>query len=123
MDCFKSALLFNKNTDEYIEDIDFNDYINLKNKELFKIKCFLNHDLNFCNGPINKPHFRHKNSSDFNNCLMSKWHSKFQSNFNKNETEIEFIKINDKQIKNRRADIYLKNTDFIIELQHSRIEL
>lgn len=123
MECLKNALLFNKNNDEYIEDIDFDDYLNLKNKDLFKIKCFLNHELLFCNGPIIKPYFRHKNSNDFNNCSMSKWHLEFQSYFDKNETEIEFIKKDNKQIKSRRADISLKNTDYIIELQHSRIEL
>ncbi len=123
MECLKSALLFNKNNNEYIEDIDFDDYLNLKNKDLFKIKCFLNHELVFCNGPIIKPYFRHKNSNDFSNCYMSKWHLEFQSNFDKNETEIEFIKKDNKQIKSRRADISLKNTDYIVELQHSRIEL
>jgi len=123
MECLKNALLFNKNNDEYVEDIDFEDFLNLKNKDLFKIKCFLNHELLFCNGPITKPYFRHKNLNDFNNCYMSKWHLEFQSNFDKNETEIEFIKKDNKQIKSRRADISLKNTDYIIELQHSRIEL
>jgi len=123
MECLKCALLFNKSTDDYIEDIDFDDYLNIENKDLFKIKCFLNHDLVFCNGSVIKPYFRHKNSNDFNNCSMSKWHLQFQSNFNDDETEIDFIKKDEKQIKSRRADIYLKNTDFIIELQHSRIEL
>jgi len=74
MECLKCALLFNKSTDEYIEDIDFDDYLNIENKDLFKIKCFLNHDLVFCNGSVIKPYFRHKNSNDFNNCSMSKCH-------------------------------------------------
>jgi len=123
MECLKTALLFKKNTDEYIEDIDFHDYLNLNNKNLFTVKCFLNHELIFCNGNINKPHFRHKHINDFNNCYMSKWHLDFQSKFNKNEIEIDFIKTNEKQIKSRRADISFKNSNFIIELQHSRIEL
>ncbi len=123
MECLKYASLFNKITDEYFEDIDYEDYLKLSNKENYKIKCFLNHELIFCNGSKIKPYFRHKNSNDFNNCSMSKWHLEFQNNFNKNEIEIEFIKKDDKQIKTRRADIYLKDSNYIIELQHSRIEL
>jgi len=120
-DCVKLGLLY-KN-DEYVEDVDIEDYLNLENKDLYKLKCFYNHDLLFCNGPIKKPYFRHKNSNDFNNCSMSKWHLEFQSKFNKDETEIEFNKINENQIKSRRADVSLINKNFIIEFQHSKIEL
>lgn len=109
--------------DEYIEDVDITDYLNLENKDLYKLKCFYNHDLLFCNGPIKKPYFRHKNSNDFNNCSMSKWHLEFQSKFNKDEIEIEFNKINENQIKTRRADVSIMNKNFIIEFQHSKIEL
>jgi len=123
MECLKQALLFDKINDEYIEDVDIEDYLILANKQNFKIKCFLNHELIFCNGSKIKPYFRHKNVCDFNNCYMSKWHLEFQSNFNKDEIEIEFNKKDERQIKKRRADIILKNTEYIIELQHSKIEL
>lgn len=121
-ECLKIALLFNNNN-EYKEDIDIDEYLNLSDKHLYKLKCFYNHELIFCNGSIIKPYFRHKNSNDFNNCSMSEWHLNFQSNFDKDELEIEFNKKDERQIKSRRADISLKNKDYIIELQHSRIEL
>lgn len=121
MESLKSALLFNKITDEYIEDIDFDEYLSLENKDKYKLKCFLNHDLIFCNGLIKKPHFRHKTLNDYNSCYMSKWHLEFQSNFD--DIEIEFTKKDERQIKTRRADINLTNSNYIIELQHSRIEL
>lgn len=52
MESLKSALLFNKITDEYIEDIDFDEYLSLENKDKdkYKLKCFLNHDLIFAMG-------------------------------------------------------------------------
>ena len=121
MESLKCALLFDKNTDEYIEDIDFDEYLSLANKNKYKLKCFLNHDLVFCNGSIRKPHFRHKTLKDFNSCYMSKWHLEFQSNFD--DMEFEFIKKDERQIKTRRADINLINSDYVVELQHSRIEL
>jgi len=121
MESLKYALLFNKITDEYIEDIDFDEYLFLENKDKYKLKCFLNHDLIFCNGSIRKPHFRHKTLNDYNNCHLSKWHLEFQSNFD--DTEVEFTKKDKNQIKTRRADINLTNSNYIVELQHSRIEL
>lgn len=76
---------------------------------------------NFCNGSIRKPHFRHKTLNDYNSCHLSKWHLEFQSNFD--DTEVEFTKKDKNQIKTRRADINLTNSNYIVELQHSRIEL
>ena len=48
-DCLNLTKLYNKLTNEFIKNIDVNEYINLKNKELFTIKCCDNHDLTFCN--------------------------------------------------------------------------
>ena len=50
---------------------------------------------------------------------MSEWHCKWQGFFP--NTEVYFNKINDNQIKNRRADVVL-NDKYILEVQHSNIE-
>ena len=51
---------------------------------------------------------------------MTEWHSEWQGNFP--ITEIDFLKINDTQIKDRRADVVLENSNLILEFQHSKIE-
>ena len=51
---------------------------------------------------------------------MTEWHSEWQGNFPL--TEIDFFKINIKQIKDRRADVVLSNSEYNIEFQHSHIE-
>lgn len=82
-------------------------------------KCINGHELVLCEGNYVKPYFRHKN---LNNCNkkseMSEWHLYWQSNFE--NIEIEFEKINEQQMKNRRADVVLKD-NFILEIQHSDI--
>lgn len=123
MDCIKYASLYYKEGNNcYYDDIDFYEYLYLDNNEKNKylIKCFKGHELIFCNGNIKKPYFRHKQQNDYNNCFMSKWHFEWQSNFNKDEIEVEFPK-KENQKKLRRADIFLKETNLIIELQHSPI--
>ena len=84
------------------------------------IKCINGHDLTCINGNINKHHFRHKNKSDIESSNITQWHLEWQSHFNM--TEVEFRKINDKQIRNRRADILIEKHKIIIEIQHSYIE-
>ena len=85
-----------------------------------KFKCKHGHELILCEGKIKRPYFRHKNHNDVtNNAEMSLWHSKWQGFFK--NTEIPFNKINDEQIKNRRADVVL-NDKYILEIQHSNIE-
>ena len=84
------------------------------------IVCDNGHKLILANGKINKPHFRHKNASDVGGFPMSEWHSKWQSYFP--VTETYFPKISDKQIKDRRADIFIKDKNYIIEIQHSEID-
>lgn len=119
-ECLKYASLYLKSNDNYYDDVDFNDYCELENKNDYIIKCYKCHELIFCNGAVKKPYFRHKSAKEFNECTISKWHLEWQSNFDENDREIEFIKKNG-QIKTRRADINLKNTNFIVELQHSYI--
>jgi len=71
-----------------------------------------------CN--VRKNHFRHKNLNDVSGYPMSDWHIKWQSYFP--DTEVDFKKFNDIQIKNRRADIVIKEYNIIIEIQHSLID-
>lgn len=112
----------------YIDNnISSNKYIHIseciqhKNKYIgvCNFYCRNQHELVFVNGKKNKPHFRHKNTNDldFSN-PMTEWHCEWQSNFP--ITEVEFKKICEKQIKNRRADILLDDNN-IIEIQHSLI--
>ena len=85
-----------------------------------KFKCKHGHELILCKGKIKRPYFRHKNQDDItNNAEMCEWHCKWQGFFQ--NTEIDFNKINDNQIKNRRADVVL-NDKYILEVQHSNIE-
>lgn len=121
-DCLNLTKLYNKLTNEFIKNIDVNEYINLKNKELFTIKCCDNHDLTFCNGTIKKPYFRHSCHEDYYKCSKTQWHLDWQQQFDSNTTEICFNKLNN-QIKDRRADIYLKEHNVIVELQHSQITI
>jgi hypothetical protein len=97
---------------KYIENI--NNYNNLT------LTCDNGHELILVNGEKRKKHFRHKNSSDVSGFPMSEWHCKWQSYFP--VTEVHFPKINDKQIKERRADILIKDKNYIIEIQHSEID-
>ena len=104
------------------ERIHINTYIS----EDYKNKGYIprnehGEELVLVNGVIRKPHFRTKVSSDSD---MSEWHKDWQSNFEC--TEKKFLKINDKQIKDRRADVYIQNLNRVVqivgEIQHSRIE-
>jgi hypothetical protein len=83
-------------------------------------KCKHGHELILCKGQIKRHYLRHKNKEDItNNAELSEWHCKWQGFFP--NTEVDFNKINDNQIKNRRADVVL-NDKYILEVQHSNIE-
>lgn len=98
------------------QSIHINDYI--KNNT-DNIRCQNNHELVFCNGPIIKQYFRHKNKEDTSSSPMSEWHSRIQSYFP--NTEVKFQKC-ENQIKDRRADVVISDHNIIIEIQHSKID-
>ena len=100
-----------------------NEYLHISSidkKSKNKIRCKNGHELVFCSGNIKRPYFRHKNPDNLmEESEMSEWHCRWQGYFK--NTEVEFNKINEKQIKNRRADVLL-NDKYILEIQHSNIE-
>ena len=100
-----------------------NQYIHIteyvKNKK-DEIKCKNGHQLICANGIKNRPHFRHKNTDDCDTQPMTEWHCEWQGNFP--NTEIEYKK-KEKQLKVRRADVSLENSEYNLEFQHSDIEL
>lgn len=103
------------------KQIHIDDLVKLADKKVKqKFKCINGHLLIFANGKKNKPHFRHKNAEDMGTQPMTEWHSEWQRNFP--VTEIDFKKINIKQIKDRCADVVLSNSEYNIEFQHSHIE-
>jgi hypothetical protein len=103
------------------KQIHIDDLVKLADEKVKqKFKCINGHPLIFANGKKNKPHFRHKNAEDMGTEPMTEWHSEWQGNFPL--TEIDFKKINIKQIKDRRADVVLSNSEYNIEFQHSHIE-
>ena len=100
------------------ELIHIDNYVNKKDDI---IKCNHGHDLIYANGDIRKPYFRHKNINDTNQDYISEWHLEWQSNFS--DTEISFPKLDINQIRDRRADVLIKDHNIIIELQHSYIDI
>jgi competence CoiA-like predicted nuclease len=113
---FVSQYAYIDNNNNYIHILD---YIQNKNNYVHeRICCKNNHELICVNGKKNKPHFRHKNTDDVGGCPMTEWHIEWQSNFP--AIEVEFIKINECQIKTRRTDVLL-NESSVIEFQHSFI--
>ena len=99
--------------------IHIKDYIEKKEKKKHKIKCNKGHSLVLVNGTKRRPHFRHKNSGDVGGNPMTEWHINWQSKFP--VTEICYPK-KEGQIKDRRADILIDEQDYIIEIQHSKID-
>jgi len=78
--------------------------------------CKENHELVFVNGDKNTPHFRHNKNE---NCsLMTQWHKDWQNKFDLNEVIFKYKK---NQIKERRADVFLKSYNIVVEFQHSNI--
>jgi hypothetical protein len=111
-----SLYAYINNKQIYVDDL-----IKSTNEKLKKsIKCIHGHSLTFINSTKYKPHFRHKNIKDTINEEMTEWHYEWQMNFP--TTEIYFNIINNKQIKVRRADVVLTNSNYNIEFQHSYIE-
>ena len=108
----------------YIENkcISISDYITdyINNNTKYIIKCNKGHELVCVNGKKNQPHFRHKNSEDVGGIPMTEWHCEWQSNFS--TTEVYIPKINNKQIKDRFADVLLKDYNIVVEFQHSKID-
>ena len=100
----------------YINDkpIHINNCVNID-----KLLCSNGHVLIMCKGKIRTPYFRHKNSEDMGGTPMSEWHSRMQSYFP--ITEVKFPKC-DTQIKERRADVVIEGHNFIVEIQHSKID-
>ena len=115
--CQKCNVSFKTNY-AYINDepIHITDYIRQYKNIKCKIKCNKGHDLVLVNGSKRRPHFRHKNSSDTGGSPMTNWHIKWQSYFP--ETEVCLPK-KEGQIKNRRADIFVRDYNTIIEIEHS----
>jgi hypothetical protein len=113
---YQSLYAFVDNTQIHIDDL----IKSTDEKVKQKIKCINGHQLIFANGKKNKRHFRHKNTEDMDTQPITEWHSEWQGNFP--TTEIDFKKNNNKQIKDRRADVVLTNSNYNIEFQHSHIE-
>jgi hypothetical protein len=114
---FKSKFAYINNA-----SININDYLSAyvnKNKKA-TLKCMKGHELICVNGKIKTPHFRHKNSCDVGGFPMTEWHCEWQGNFL--NTEIDFPKINDTQVKDRRADVLLADHNIVLEFQHSKID-
>jgi len=103
----------------YIDNnpIHIDDYDNI-DKE--KLKCIHGHKLIPILGEKNIHHFRHKHSEDTGGYHLTYWHLEWQSNFL--ITEKTFHKINNSQIKLRKADVEFQNSNIILEFQHSKIE-
>lgn len=100
----------------YVDDkyMHINKYIKNKND---KITCMRGHELVLCQGPKVKQYFRHKNNENTGGDPMTKWHCRMQSYFP--VTEFSLKKINEKQIKERRADALIKEHNCIVEFEHS----
>lgn len=85
------------------------------------LKCKNGHRMTYVNGKQMKKHFRHKHEYDIKiQAPMSQWHKRMQALFDC--TEVVFEKVSDEQISNRRADVYLQNSNTVIEFQHSEID-
>ena len=109
---FQSKFAYINNETIHIDNINDNNKCNLK--------CKLGHELIPVRGKKNVHHFRHKHSEDTGGNPMTEWHSEWQGNFP--ITEINFLKINNTQYKDRRADVVLENSNLVLEFQHSKIE-
>ncbi len=113
------AYINNGNDNECINIHDYIDRYHNDKAANPSIKCLKGHDLVCVNGKINAPHFRHKNSDDVGGDPMTAWHCDWQGCFPK--TEVPFPKINNKQIKNRKADALIEEFNIVVEFQHSVI--
>lgn len=97
-----------------------------KDKKIVKINnyndeniyCKNKHKLCFVNSIKKKKYFRHVNSSDIH-YDMTIWHKEWQNKFQQKE---HVFKKKNNSVCDRRADIYIKENDLVIELQHSYID-
>jgi len=107
----------------YIDDecINIDDYIDQFDEKNTDLKCANGHQVTCVRSKKRVPHFRHICKDDMINYPMSKWHCGWQKNFS--VTEIEFKKVSDEQITNRRCDVLLEEHNLILEFQHSYIDL
>lgn len=105
------------NGDYILKSIDIDEY--QKKYGGRKIFCRNGHELDFCNGEKNRAYFRHKHSNDVGTCEMSEWHIQMQSYFP--VTEKYFPQICDSQNRPRKADVFIENSDIIVEIQNSNI--
>ena len=93
----------------------------IQNNHKKKICCQRGHELIFCNGEKKKMYFKHKNSEDTGGGgRMSQWHSDMQGYFA--VTEKYFKIINESQLNNRWADVFIEECNVVIEIQHSKID-
>ena len=103
------------NNDKYI---CIDDYIKNKDLQNKNIYCQNGHELVCAQGDIRKSYFRHKNKGDMGGQPMSEWHAEWQGHFP--ITEHRCLKRTN-QIKERRADAFIKDCHNVIEFQHSKI--
>ena len=104
----------------YINDkcIHINEYKKNKNQyKKDKIFCYRGHELVDCK---KETYFHHKNSDDVGGEPMSEWHLRMQSYFP--VTEKWFKNNNSSQLKARRADVVIEEFNYVIEIQHSKID-
>jgi len=80
-------------------------------------RCSKGHELVLCDGIKIKKYFRHKHSGDVGGAPLSRWHAEMQSYFP--VTEHTFPKECEKQLKARRADVYISKHNLVVEIQHS----
>ena len=85
-----------------------------------KPRCERGHELVMCEGSKIKKYFRHKHSEDVGGSPMTEWHSRMQGYFP--VTEVWFKKVKG-QIKDRRADVFIKEHNYCVEIQHSHIDV
>ena len=90
------------------QQININHYNKNKND---KITCIHGHELVMCEGKQIKKYFRHKHNEDTAGNPMTEWHCRMQSYFP--VTEFILKKINEKQIKERRADALINKHNCI----------
>jgi len=114
---FQSKFAYIRNKCTSITDY-ITKYVN--NNKKCKLKCAKGHELICANGQKIPPYFRHKNSNDVGGFPMTEWHCEWQSNFP--NTEKPFPKTSDKQVKDRKADVLLKEHNIVLEFQHSKID-
>ena len=99
------------------------DYIHVSDYEGnkgHKIQCQNGHELIYCSGVKIRDYFRHKHKEDVGGQPMTEWHSRMQSYFP--VTEVRLAKTSEHQIRERRTDVFIKDHNYCVEIQHSIID-